>query len=111
MAIKGKKKEQTERAATAADYGVLLKPIITEKSSIVGGIANCVVFEVDSCAKKPEIRQAVERIYRVQVTSVRTVRGLGKLKRRGNQVGRTRSIKKAYVALAEGQAIDLVEGL
>lgn len=111
MGMRDKKKEQEQQKPTAADYAILHRPIITEKSSVVSGLANCVVFEVAYEAKKPQIKDAVERIYKVNVTAVRTIQGVGKVKRRGSQVGRTRAVKKAYVGLAQGQTIDLVEGL
>ena len=107
MALTGKSKEQT---ATSEDYHLLRRPVITEKSSIVG-IGNTVVFRVDPRASKPEIQRAVERVFKVEVDKVRTLNFIGKLKRTARQVGRQAKYKKAYVTLKAGHTIDLVEGL
>ncbi len=104
-------KKQEKEAPVAKDYTAIVQPVVTEKSSIVGGAGSCVVFEVSKRATKEDIKQAVERIYKVDVSKVRTMNLLGKIKRRGREVGRSASFKKAYVTLAAGQTIDLVDGL
>jgi len=106
-----RKKEEKKQSAVAADFKVLRKPLVTEKTSLVGGDGSCVVFEVDRRSTKGDIRQAVERIFSVDVVAVRTANYIGKVKRRGSALGRTRRYKKAYVSLKAGQAIDVVEGL
>ena len=111
MAIAKKKKTAEKVSAAIADYNVLLAPLITEKSALIGGSGDKVVFKVDRRAGKAEVKQAVERIYGVKVVSVRTVNVLGKVKRSARSTGRRSSSKKAYVTLAEGQSIDIVEGL
>jgi large subunit ribosomal protein L23 len=68
-------------------------------------------MKVDPRATKSEIRQAVERVFSVKVDAVRTCTFLGKTKRTARGVGRRAGFKKAYVTLAEGSKIDLVEGL
>jgi large subunit ribosomal protein L23 len=92
-------------------YAVLRRPLITEKSAQVSAHSNSVVFEVDSRANKSEIREAVEKIFEVEVVSVHTVNMLGKVKRVKAKSGRRASWKKAYVQLAPGSTIDFIEGL
>lgn len=104
-------KNEERQPATAKDYTKVLKPVITEKSSIIGGAGSTIVFEVAKVATKDEIRQAVERIYKVDVNKIRTMNYLGKVKRRGRAIGRSSSYKRAYVTLKPGQTIDLVDGL
>jgi large subunit ribosomal protein L23 len=111
MAMRKKKAKQEGRKPTASDYDVLVKPVITEKSSIVGGDGSTVVFEVAPKASKDDVRRAVENIFDVQVTSVRTCNYMGKLKRTTSSIGRRAKFKKAYVSLLPGQSIDIVEGL
>jgi len=109
---KAKAVKVAEVKAKVADYGVLITPVITEKSASAGaGTGLTVVFKVDPRASKTEIRGAVERVFSVKVESVRTARFLGKVKRTAHSVGRRAGYKKAYVTLAEGSKIDLVEGL
>jgi large subunit ribosomal protein L23 len=104
-------KAEKKPKATVADYSTVIRPLITEKSSVIGGDGSKVVFEVARTASKKDIRGAVERIFSVDVQSIRTINNLGKLKRRGNKTGRTAMYKKAYVKLLPGQTIDIVEGL
>ncbi len=92
-------------------YQVLLRPLVTEKSSLASAYANMTVFEVHPQANKNEIKRAVEKAFSVKVKSVRTQNVPGKLKRIRNRVGHQKSWKKAYVKLAEGETIDLVDGL
>ena len=89
---------------------VIKGPIITEKGTLVNEIGNQVVFRVDRRANKVEIRQAVERLFKVKVEKVRTSRVLGKTRRVGKTAGRKSDWKKAYVTLAEGSRIDFFEG-
>ncbi|MCB0319580.1 MAG: 50S ribosomal protein L23 [Bdellovibrionales bacterium] len=104
-------KKEVKEKATERDFGVLLRPLVTEKASLVGHSSSAVVFEVDRRATKDEVKGAVSRIFNVEVLKVRTINVIGKLKRRGREVGRTKAFKKAYVTLAPGQAIDVIEGL
>ena len=89
---------------------VVRGPVITEKGTLVGEIGNQVVFRVHPQASKIEIRHAVETVFKVKVTKVRTARQLGKIRRVGRWAGRRPSWKKAYVTLAEGSRIDFFEG-
>jgi large subunit ribosomal protein L23 len=89
---------------------VLKAPIITEKGTLVSEKGNQVVFRVDARATKHEVAAAVEKLFGVKVTAVRTLTTLGKgYKRFGRTIGRHSDWKKAYVTLAEGQSIDLLE--
>ncbi len=97
--------------ARVADFGLLQSPIITEKSAAVGENGLTVVFKVDPRASKEDIRGAVERVFAVKVSSVRTCTFMGKLKRTQRSLGKRAGYKKAYVTLVEGNKIDLVEGL
>lgn len=105
------KKKIVKAAATVADYAVLLAPVITEKSAMVGASGRTVTMRVDPRATKNDIRQAVERVFSVKVDAIRTCTFIGKVKRTARGVGRRAGFKKAYVTLAEGSKIDLVEGL
>ena len=95
----------------ASPYSILLEPRITEKAAIASSANNSVVFRVHPRATKTEIRHAVEKIFNVKVKSVRTINSLGKVKRAGAKETRLPSTKKAYVSLAPGSTIDLVDGL
>ncbi len=105
------KKKAVTAAAKVSDYAVVLSPVITEKGAMVGASGRTVTMKVDPRASKEEIRRAVERVFSVKVEGVRTCRFLGKVKRSARGTGRRAGYKKAYVTLAEGSKIDLVEGL
>ena len=95
---------------TEQDYNTIVAPVITEKATIAAE-HNQFVFRVRSDATKPEIRDAIERLFKVDVTSVNTMVTKGKNKRfRGRPYKRT-DVKKAIVTLAEGQSIDISTGL
>lgn len=87
-------------------YQVLKRPIITERASTMTDRFNQVTFEVALGANKHAIRDAVETLYGVQVTRVRTMVIPGKLKRRGQSVGKRPNWKKAVVTLKDGDVID-----
>jgi large subunit ribosomal protein L23 len=88
-------------------YGVLKRPLFTEKNDRLKERYNKYAFEVDIQANKIEIRQAVERIFGVSVVKVNTMRVHGKIKRRGRSVGRRPDWKKAIVTLKEGDTIPI----
>lgn len=111
FAKKKARKEQKEALPVVGDYSILLSPVITEKSSLAGAESNCVVFRVNPRASKDDIARAVARIYKVEVEAVRTCNFQGKAKRTRNASGKRAKFKKAYVALKQGQTIDVVEGL
>lgn len=104
-------KEKSKTPVSVADYHALVKPVITEKSSLVGGDGSCVVFKVAKKASKDDIKRAIEGIFNVEVTAVNTANFMGKLKRTNRSVGHRAGYKKAYVTLKQGQTIDIVEGL
>jgi large subunit ribosomal protein L23 len=89
---------------------ILVRPLMTEKSTLLKERQNVVTFQVATDANKVEIRHAVEAVFSVKVRGVRTSNVEGKLKRMGRHQGRRASWKKALVTLAPGHKIDLVEG-
>jgi large subunit ribosomal protein L23 len=88
---------------------VIIRPVVSEKSYALIG-QNKYTFRVHPDAHKTQIRQAVEEVFGVKVTDVRTMAVRAKPKRRGWTAGRTRSWKKAVVELAPGDRIELFEG-
>ena len=85
---------------------VLVAPIVSEKATTVGEKHNQVLFKVLRDATKPEIKAAVELMFKVEVADVRTVNQKGKSKRFGRSMGRRDHVKKAYVALKPGQELN-----
>ena len=85
---------------------VLLAPVISEKSTQVAETHEQVIFKVARDATKPEIKAAVELLFKVQVESVQVVNVKGKQKRFGRFTGRRDHAKKAYVSLKPGQEIN-----
>ncbi len=90
---------------------VLLAPQVSEKATYVADKNNQVVFKVAADATKPEIKAAVEALFKVKVTAVNTVVRKGKVKRFRGFVGKQDDVKKAIVTLAEGHRIDVTTGL
>lgn len=88
---------------------IILAPIVTEKATFVAEKNNQVAFRVIADATKPEIKAAVELLFKVQVEAVQVLNRKGKAKRFGRFVGRRRNERKAYVSLKEGQEINLAE--
>ncbi len=91
-------------------YDILLKPIITEKSTLVAEQGK-IVFGVKNDTTKTEIKKAIEKLYNVKVKSVNITVKPGKIKRFKGILGSTSSVKKAYVTLEEGHNIDIMAGL
>ena len=89
---------------------VIVTPHITEKSTLMSE-NNAVVFKVADKATKPQIKAAVEALFDVKVVSVNTLTQKGKTKRWKGKPYRRSDVKKAVVRLAEGQSIDVTEGL
>ncbi len=89
---------------------VLLAPVVSEKGTFVADKNRQVVFRVSPDATKPEIKAAVELMFKVQVQSVQVMNVKGKEKRFGRFVGRRRNWKKAYVCLKAGQEINFAAG-
>ena len=97
-------------SAEAKHYDVIRKPVITEKATMASE-HNAVVFEVAMDATKPQIKEAVQALFGVDVVKVNTAITKGKQKRFRGQLGRRADVKKAYVTLAEGNTIDVSTGL
>jgi large subunit ribosomal protein L23 len=97
---------------TAAKYHnerlmtVLLAPVVSEKGTFIADKYEQVVFRVMQNATKPEVKAAVEMMFKVQVESVQIANVKGKKKRFGTHMGRRRNWKKAYVSLKPGQEIN-----
>jgi len=91
-------------------YRWLWRPHVSEKAAHLTE-HNAYVFDVPVAAEKIAVKQAVEALYKVKVTKVRTLRGPGKMVRRGRKSGRRRNWKKAIVTLKAGQKIELYEGV
>ena len=89
-------------------YGVLVEPHFSEKASVLGEKFNQYAFKVASDATKPEIREAVETLFKVTVEGVTTANVKGKVKRTVRGISRKRNWKKAYVRIAQGQEIDFM---
>ena len=87
-------------------YDVILAPVITEKSSMASE-HNQVVFKVRRDATKPEIKAAVEKLFKVKVLAVNTILRKGKTKRFRGLPGKQQDVKRAIVRLAEGDKIDV----
>lgn len=87
---------------------VLLAPLVSEKTARLADSSRQYAFKVLRDASKPEIRQAVEKLFEVKVTNVQVAKVKGKVKRFGQTLGRRSDWKKAYVTLAEGQDIDFM---
>ncbi|MGD2060976.1 MAG: 50S ribosomal protein L23 [Acidimicrobiia bacterium] len=88
-------------------HDIILAPVVSEKSYDLIEFRNTYTFEVDRRATKPQIREAVERIFDVKVLRVNTMNRKGKVKRTGYKLGKRKDIKRAVVTLAEGDSIDL----
>lgn len=99
-------------------WDILKSPVVTEKAVIAKdeavnneGVAQVLTFRVNTDANKTEIKNAVEEIFNVKVTAVRTVNYEGKMKRRGRYEGRRPSWKKAYVTLEKGAQVEYGEAI
>jgi large subunit ribosomal protein L23 len=89
---------------------VLLAPVVSEKSTFVADKNEQVIFRVVADATKPEIKAAVELMFKVEVESVQVANVKGKEKRFGRFIGRRRHWKKAYICLKPGQEINFAAG-
>ncbi len=91
-------------------YELIRRPVVTEKSTL-GGEHNQVTFRVPLDASKPEIKAAVESLFKVKVKKVNTLRQQGKVKRFRGQIGKRSDFKKAMVTLEAGHSIDVTTGI
>jgi large subunit ribosomal protein L23 len=92
-------------------HQVILRPVVTEKSTVAKEAVNAVTLAVDPAASKHDVKRAVEELFKVSVLRVRTLTPPAKKKRVGRFVGAKRAWKKAIVVLAEGQKIEFFEGV
>ncbi len=92
--------------SAANTYDVILAPVITEKATAVSE-SNQVVFKVRRDATKPEIKAAIEQLFKVKVVAVNTILRKGKTKQFRGVRGKQQDVKKAIVTLAEGDKIDV----
>ncbi|RKZ08528.1 50S ribosomal protein L23 [Candidatus Fermentibacteria bacterium] len=90
---------------------IIVRPLVTEKSTVLREESNQYAFRVIPSATKRQIAAAVEELFDVHVIDVRTMRMLGKKKRLGRNLGRKPSWKKAIVTLASGDTVDFFEGV
>jgi large subunit ribosomal protein L23 len=97
-------------AKTLHPYAVLLRPLITEKGTLLAESGKY-AFEVASQANKLQIKEAVERAFDVHVTKVNVMNVPGKMRRVGKSQGMTSDWKKAIVTLAEGERIEFFQGV
>lgn len=95
-----------QKVGAARRFDLVLTPVITEKATR-GSEHNQVTFRVPLTATKPEIKTAVEGLFKVKVDAVNTVVVKGKVKQFRGRIGRRSDVKKAIVTLAEGQTIDV----
>ena len=91
-------------------YDVIIAPVITEKATMASE-HNKVMFKVARTATKPQIKEAVERLFDVKVKSVNTLIREGKVKTFKNRIGQQSDVKRAIVTLEEGHRIDVTTGL
>jgi large subunit ribosomal protein L23 len=92
-------------------YGIIKRPVVTEKTSHLREAENQYVFEVDRVATKIQIRQAVEKIFGVRVADVRTSIVRGKVRRMKHGFGKQPNWKKAVIRLQGDDVIELFEGV
>ncbi len=84
-------------------HKIIIRPVLTEKSTLLKDMNRIICFEVARDANKIEIKKAVEQLFKTKVVSVRTQAKKGKIRRVGRNSGRTKNWKKAYVQLKEGE--------
>lgn len=97
-------------SAAARHYDAIVAPVLTEKSTILSE-NNQVIFEVAMSATKPEIKDAIEALFKVKVLAVNTLVNKGKTKRFKGIPGRRKDVKKAIITLKDGDSIDISSGL
>ena len=103
-------KKPQQAAPDVRHFDIVLAPHITEKTTMLSE-TNSVVFRVAPRATKPEIKAAVEALFNVTVVGVNTINSKGKTKRWKGKPYQRSDVKKAIVRLAEGQSIDVTQGI
>jgi large subunit ribosomal protein L23 len=91
-------------------YGVVKKPLFTEKGSALKESENKLLIEVAKDSNKLEIKKAIEEIFKVKVEKVATIKSHGKWKRYGKSIGKRSDRKKALITLKKGEKLDFIEG-
>lgn len=104
------KKAKVLKEDTGNAYQVLIKPLVTEKGSLIG-MYNQYIFQVAPGANRVEVRKAIRKLYGVDPIKVNIINVRGKEIRYGRTEGRTKAWKKAIITLAAGQKIEIQEGL
>lgn len=100
----------SKTAVEPRHYDVILSPVVTEKATTASE-HNQVIFRVAGTATKPQIKEAVEKLFNVKVKGVNTLVVKGKTKRFAQRAGTRSDVKKAIVTLEEGHSIDITTGL
>lgn len=109
-------KKETTEAKTDANrkfgnaYKVLIKPLITEKASVLNAESKY-IFEVANGSNKIEVAKAIKEVYGIQPVNVNMIKVLGKNTRHGKTLGKRKDWKKAIVTLPKGQSIKIYEGV
>ena len=104
------RREKPVRVTINQAYELIVAPVVTEKSTM-GSENNQVTFRVPLTATKPQIKAAIEILFKVKVNSVNTLKQRGKIKRFKGRLGKRPDYKKAIVSLAEGEMIDVTTGV
>ena len=86
-----------------APHKIIIRPLITEKTTRLKATSGVICFEVARSANKIEIKRAIELLFKTKVAEVRTQSNAGKLRRVGRNMGKTKDWKKAYVRLRDGE--------
>mgnify|MGYP001321197578 CR=1 FL=1 len=102
--------EKPTSVSTIKAYDIILAPLVTEKSTM-GSENNQITFRVPLSATKPQIKAAIEQLFKVKVHAVNTLRQKGKVKRFRGKLGKRPDYKKAIVSLADGEMIDVTTGI
>ena len=104
------RREKPVSVSSIQAYDIILAPLVTEKSTM-GSENNQITFRVPLSATKPQIKIAIEHLFKVKVNAVNTLRQKGKIKRFRGKLGKRPDYKKAIVSLAEGEMIDVTTGI
>ncbi len=104
------RREKPVSVSSIEAYDIILAPLVTEKSTM-GSENNQITFRVPLSATKPQIKAAIEQLFKVKVNAVNTLRQKGKVKRFRGKLGKRPDYKKAIVSLADGEMIDVTTGI
>ena len=104
------RREKPVSVSSIQAYDIILAPLVTEKSTM-GSENNQITFRVPLSATKPQIKIAIEHLFKVKVNAVNTLRQKGKVKRFRGKLGKRPDYKKAIVSLADGEMIDVTTGI